>query len=45
MATIGTSNLKEIKQEIISYGLHSPFVREMVKIWASSNKATPHAWS
>ena len=22
----------------------SPFVREMMKTWASSNKATPHNW-
>ena len=39
---IGISNLKEIKEAIVSGGLHSPFVREMVKTWASSNKATLH---
>ena len=41
---IHMSNLKEIKLTIIFYVLHSPFLREMVKIWASSSKATPHNW-
>ena len=41
---IGMSDLKEIKQTILSYDLHSAFVREMVKTWASSNKATTHNW-
>ena len=40
----GMSNLKEIKYAIVSYSFHSPFVREMVKIWASRNKATLNAW-
>ena len=31
------SDLKEIKQTILSYGLYLPFVREMVNAWASSN--------
>ena len=35
------SDLKEIKQAIVSYGLHSPFVREMVKMWSLSTKVTP----
>ena len=39
------SNLKEIKQVIVNYELHSSFVREMVKAWALSNKATPHDWA
>ena len=38
---IHMSDLKEIKQAIVSYGLHLPFVREMVKTWASSTKL-PH---
>ena len=42
--SISMSDLKEIKQAIVSYGLQSPFVSEMVKTWASSNKATPHDW-
>lgn len=37
-------NLKEIKQAIVSYDPHSPFVREMVKTWASNNKTTSHDW-
>ena len=36
--------LKENKQAIVSYGLHSPFVREMVKMGVSSNKTIPHNW-
>ena len=41
---LGISDLREIKQTIVSYGLLLPFIREMVKMWASSNKATPHNW-
>ena len=39
------TNLKEIKQAIIAYGLHSSFVKEMVKTWASSNQETPQDWT
>lgn len=35
-------DLKEIKQAVVPYGTHSPFVRERVKIRTSSNKVTPH---
>ena len=38
---IHMTDLKEIKQEILNYGLHPSFFREMVKTWAFSNKATP----
>ena len=38
---IGMNDLKEIKQAIVSYGLHSLF-REMVRTWTSRNKVTPH---
>ena len=31
---IGVSGLKEIKQAVVSYDFHPPFVRKMVKIWA-----------
>ena len=37
-------DLKEINQAIVTYGLHSAFVREMIKTWASSIKAMPHDW-
>ena len=39
---IGMNDLKEIKQAVTSHVLYSPFVKEMVKTWASSNKASPH---
>ena len=38
------NDLKEIKQVVVTYGLHSAYVREMIKTWASSIKVTPHAW-
>ena len=41
---ISMNYLKEIKQVVVSYGLHSPFVRERVKTWASSNKVTSLDW-
>ena len=36
------TNLKEIKQAIVTDVLHSSFIREMVKTWAFNNKATPY---
>ena len=38
------NDLKEIKQEIMFYGINSSFVREMVKMWTSRNKAMPQDW-
>ena len=29
--------LKDIKQTVVSDGMHSPFIRELVKVWASSS--------
>lgn len=37
-------DLKDIKQAVVSYGMHSPHVRELVKTRASRNKVTPHDW-
>ena len=36
------SDLKEIKQVIVNYGLHVSFFREMLNTWALSNKTTLH---
>ena len=38
------NDVKEIKQAVVTYGLHSAFVREMIKTWSSSIRAMPHAW-
>ena len=35
---------KEIKQVVVTYDLHSIFVREMIKTWASSIRVRPHDW-
>ena len=42
---IRMNDLKEFKQAIVNYGLHSSFVREMLKSWALSNRATPKDWN
>ncbi|CAO2631681.1 Gag-Pro-Pol polyprotein, partial [Lemmus lemmus] len=34
----------EIKQAVITYGLHSPYVHEILKTWSSCNKITPFDW-
>ena len=39
------TDLKEIKQAIVAYGLHLSFVRKMVKMWAFSSKATTQDWT
>ena len=39
------ADLKEIIQAIVSYGIHLSFIREMVKMWTSSKKATLQDWT
>ena len=39
------SDLKEFKQAIVNYGLHSSFVRDMLKTWALSNRTTNPDWN
>ena len=36
---MNTHDRKEIKQAIVSYGVDSFFISEMVKMWDSSNQA------
>ena len=42
MEPLCVKDLKDIKQELVSYGMHSPYVRELLKTWASRNKVTKH---
>ena len=37
-------DLKEIKQTVVPYGMHSPYVGGLIKTWTSNNKATLHDW-
>ena len=39
------NDLKEIKQAVVNFGLHSAFVKEMIRTWASNVRATPHDFS
>ena len=42
---IHITDLKEIKQAIAACGLHSSFVREIVKMWTFSSKAKSQDWA
>lgn len=42
---IQMKDLKNIKEAIVMYGLHSPFVRELLTSWATVNKVTPKDWA
>ena len=42
---IAMNDLKEIKQAVVNFGLHSAFVKEMIRTWASNVRATPHDFS
>ena len=35
-------DLKYIKQVAVSYAMHLPYVRELLKSWVSINKVIPH---
>ena len=36
------NDLKDIKQAVVTYGLHFSFVKEMIETRVSNVKATPH---
>ena len=42
---VGMNDLKEIKQTVVNYGLHSTFVKEMIRTWVSNVRAIPHNFS
>ena len=44
MGTYIMKVMKDIKQSVVSYGMHSPYVRQLVKTWASRNKVISHYW-
>ena len=37
-------DLKHLKEAIMLYGLHSPFVKEMLSNWAMQHKIIPRVW-
>ena len=39
---IHMKDLKNNKKSMVSCSMHSPYVRQLVKIWASRNKVIPH---
>jgi hypothetical protein len=38
------SNLNHFKEAIVSYGLHSSFVKEMLNNWATQHRVIPQDW-
>ena len=38
---IGMNDLKEIEQAKVNYGLHSVFVKEMIRTWDANVRAIP----
>ncbi|ERE68429.1 putative Gag polyprotein [Cricetulus griseus] len=41
---IKLKDLKRIKELVVSYGLHSPYVKELLCSWATFNSMTPTDW-
>ena len=37
-------NLRRFKEVIVSYGMHSPFVKQMLNSWSTSNRIIPQDW-
>lgn len=42
---IPMTELKGIKQAMVAYGVHSPYVKELLSTWATANKITPLDWN
>ena len=34
-------DLRRVKEAIVSYGIHSPFVKQLFNSWSSCNQVTP----
>ena len=41
---ISMKDLKGIKEAVVSYGMHSPYVKQLIESWARNNKVTPKDW-
>ncbi|XP_035296233.1 endogenous retrovirus group K member 113 Gag polyprotein-like [Cricetulus griseus] len=37
-------DLRHIKESVVSYGLHSPYVKQLLHSWATFNRVTPADW-
>ena len=37
-------DLRRLKEAIVSYGMHSSFVRQMLKSWTTKNRTVPQDW-
>ena len=37
--------LRRFKKAIVSYGTHSPFVRQMLNLWSVCNRIIPEDWT
>jgi hypothetical protein len=37
-------DLKHHKEPMISYGMHSPYVKQILKNWATPNRIIPQGW-
>ena len=37
-------DLRRFKEAIVSYGMHSPFVKQMLNWWSVCNKIIPKDW-
>ncbi|MGU7584685.1 gag protein [Enterococcus faecalis] len=41
---IQPKDLKNIKESVVLYGLHSPYVKQLLHSWATFNRVTPTDW-
>ena len=37
-------NLNRFKETVVSYGMNSPFVRQMLNSWSTRNRSIPQNW-
>ena len=44
-APIRILDLRRVKESIVSYGMHSPFVRQLLNSWSTHQQVTPKDWS
>ena len=42
--SVSMLDLKRFKEVIISNGMHSPYVKQMLNLWATWNRIIPQVW-
>jgi hypothetical protein len=44
MATLDVLGLRKFKESTTNFGMHSPFIKQILTYWATKNRIIPQDW-